>query len=466
VNKRCWLIADHHGPTPTLAAQFARLRNIEVLGPAAEKAPQVARPESAVLIATSFAMLDRMTVRDRESLRTSVNAGATLYVRGEVENGSRYQLAPLIDASFTLASVADVAAYRFTAHELIPAVLRREKTPHRAALNCASDLSGPAEPILFACQVDGGEAPVVFAYRAGKGVIICDVQLDDESADVPIIWRLCDPHRRCANIGALIAVDRAVNRDMAVLAPFNLTIDDMPLGYDYLNEAILENFLEHLGRRCPGFHLDCAWIPSSQWISKRYIEILKQHDTGFVWHGLHRHINHQQIGAPLTELEAGKRSMAAIVRRYRVRVQPLMIFPFERAHRSSEELLLKEGFLAAAEQPRNNEYVSGADAAYLRYASPLCVHESGLRFLHRYESAFLSRDRMTAIAALGMPILGFGHPKDVRLRRLSRFVDRGGTFEHFDEVLDFAAAKGLAGRSLEEIAQQLFNGALSAVPQL
>ena len=297
-------------------------------------------------------------------------------------------------------------------------------------------------------------------------MIICDVQPDDTSADTPIIWRLADPQQRCVNIGALIAADHAANRDMAAPVSFNLTIDDMPLGYDYFNETILEDFLKHLGRRCPGFHFDCAWIPTSQWISRRYVEILKQHDTGFVWHGMHRHVDHQNIDAPMAEMEAGKRAMAAIVRRYRVRLQPLMIFPFERAHRGSEELLLKEGFLAAAEQPRNNEDEDAGAAGYLRYSSPFRGHESGLRFLYRYEAAFLNRDRMSAIAALGMPILAFGHPKDVRLRRLSRFVDRGGTFSYFDEVLDFASAKGLVGHSLEEIAQQLFSENSSSLPQL
>jgi hypothetical protein len=54
---------------------------------------------------------------------------------------------------------------------------------------------------------------------------------------------------------------------------------------------------------------------------------------------------------------------------------------------------------------------------------------------------------------MGMPILAFAHPRDVRLRRLSGIVERGGTFSHFDQVLDFASSKGLPGRSLAEIAR-------------
>jgi hypothetical protein len=64
---------------------------------------------------------------------------------------------------------------------------------------------------------------------------------------------------------------------------------------------------------------------------------------------------------------------------------------------------------------------------------------------------------MLAIAALGMPILAFGHPKDVRLRRLSGLIDRGGTFSHFDPVLDFASSKSLRCQSLETIARETFN---------
>ena len=74
--------------------------------------------------------------------------------------------------------------------------------------------------------------------------------------------------------------------------------------------------------------------------------------------------------------------------------------------------------------------------------------------------------RRIAIAALGMPILAFGHPKDVGLRRLSRFAVRGGTFSHFDDVLDFAAVKGLRGRSLEETARELFDESSESEPQL
>ncbi len=238
--------------------------------------------------------------------------------------------------------------------------------------------------------------------------------------------------------------------------PFNLTIDDIPMGYDYFNEPMLEDFLGYIESRCANVHLDCAWIPTSQRISRPYIEVMRNHRVGFLWHGLHRHVDHQKLEDPIAEMEAGKRAMDRIARRFGVQLQPVIIFPFERAHRRAEELLLKEGFVAGAEQPRHDEDAGAMLPAYLRYCAPSCVHESGLRFMHRYETQFLSRDRMIAIASMGMPILAFGHPKDVRLRRLSRFVERGGTFANFDEVLDFAQAKDLPGRSLEEIAREMF----------
>ncbi len=457
MSKNCWLIAEAGGRAPILAAQFAHLRGLEVQDwPGSESSPTSVMPENDPLIALSFAALNRMTSRERENLRASVNGGATLYIRGGADEGVRYQLAPLLDASFIVGRATKVASYRFTHHAMIPAVLRGEESPLVDALNCASDLSGPAEPILLACDDDGTESPVVFAYRSGRGAIICDVQPDDETADTPLIWRLADPVQRCANASALIAAERAAERDLSRPVRFNLTIDDIPLGYDYFNESILEDFLGHIESRCAGLHLDCGWIPTSQWISRRYVEILKGHGAGFLWHGMHRHVDHQNIEDPAAEMEAGKRAMAANARRYGVQFKPVLIFPFERAHRSAEELLLNEGFLAAAEQPRHDEGTAGMPE-YLRYSNDSCVHESSLRFMHRYESAFLTRDRMIAIASLGMPILAFAHPKDVRLRRGSRFVERGGTFSHFDEVLDFASAKNFPGRSLEEIARELFD---------
>src|ERR1019366_3736946 len=94
VNKRCWLIVEPGGRAPTLAVQFAQLRGLEVQHCDGAEGPLAsARPGSDPLIATSFAAFNRMTSRERESLRASVNGGATLYIRGGDGGGVRYQLA-------------------------------------------------------------------------------------------------------------------------------------------------------------------------------------------------------------------------------------------------------------------------------------------------------------------------------------------------------------------------------------
>jgi hypothetical protein len=450
-SKSSRLIAERGGCESGAVAQFAHLRGLVVRS--ASSTDGFDGGEDS-LIAASFASFDAIPSRERTQLRAAVEAGATLYLRGATV-GNRYQLAPLVDSSFSAVTIPHGQACRFTPHPLIPSVLRGEETPLADELNAAYDLSGDAQPILFARDHNDAELPVVFAYRLGRGAIICDVQ-PDQSIDTPLIWRLADPRQRCANVSALIAADHAAGRDPSRRVPFNLTIDDVPLAYDYFNEARLEQFLDYLARRCGGFHLDCAWIPSSRWMSRRYVEILKSRRVGFVWHGIHEHVDHQKIENPNGEMEIGKRAMAGNVERYRVKLQPMIIFPYERAHSSAERMLLDEGFIAGAEQPRNEEGAPGTPE-YLKYCDAWCAHESGLRFLHRYEAPFLTRDRMLAVAALGLPILAFAHPKDVRLRRMSGFLERGGTFSHFDEVLDFAAAKNLPGRSLEEIAHEVLD---------
>jgi hypothetical protein len=45
----------------------------------------------------------------------------------------------------------------------------------------------------------------------------------------------------------------------------------------------------------PDFHLDCAWVPDQNSPARRYVEVLKRYDAGFVWHGLLSHIDHSAI---------------------------------------------------------------------------------------------------------------------------------------------------------------------------
>ncbi len=169
MNKKFWLIGDRTGRTPTVAAQFAHLRGFEVQhASASDGLPSPAKGATAPLIGISFAIFDRMTIRERENLRALVNGGATLYIRGNLAPGNRYRLAPLVDVAFSVECATVVPAYGFTRHAMIPAVLRDETVAAGIAPGFASDLSGPAEPIVVAMHEDGRMSPIVFAYRIGK----------------------------------------------------------------------------------------------------------------------------------------------------------------------------------------------------------------------------------------------------------------------------------------------------------
>ena len=65
----------------------------------------------------------------------------------------------------------------------------------------------------------------------------------------------------------------------------------------------------------------------------------------------------------------------------------------------------------------------------------------------------LSRDRMLALATLGMPIIAIGHPRNLALRRLGPLRD-SLQMSYFDPVLKFAAEKSLRPQSLEEMAAE------------
>lgn len=466
LSRKCWLIADWNGRVPTLAAQFARLRGFTVQYCPNSDGVLPPGTDARPLIATSFAMLARMSAPDKRDLRRMVEAGATLYLRGGAAEGRRHSMAPLVDSSFVIGAPREVQSYRFTRHPLIPPVLRGDRATPGFALNCAADIAGPAQPLVYAYHSDGTQAPVIFSYQVGSGAIICDTLQEDESSDTPIAWRMADPGQRCLNVGALMAVDHAAGNPAAT-ASFNLTIDDIPLEYDYLNEPVLESFLSHLETVCPQAHVDCAWIPVNQHMSRRYVEILKHHQAGFVWHGLFRHVNHSNLDNLELEMAGGRQARARLKQKFGIDLQRVIIFPFEKGGARAEQVALNEGFIAGAEQPREDEEVGDSEmhAEYLRYSTPGCEHDSGLRFLHRYESRFLTRDRMLAMVALGLPLLAFAHPRDVRLRRLSRFMERGGSFSHFDLLLEFAAEKGLVGRSLEEIAHEVFARPVETPPQ-
>ena len=73
--------------------------------------------------------------------------------------------------------------------------------------------------------------------------------------------------------------------------------------------------------------------------------------------------------------------------------------------------------------------------------------------IYRDAIEVLTRDRMLALAALGMPIVALAHPRDLSLRRFQR--GDPGDVSYFDSVLTFAAEKSLRPMPLELIAAEV-----------
>jgi len=161
-----------------------------------------------------------------------------------------------------------------------------------------------------------------------------------------LLAELSSPTRRPASVGALAVVDWAAGRDPAIPAPINLVIDDRPVNYDYFNAGKLQAFLQHLDDRCPGIHTDFAWTPYHTRPHRGYLDVLARHNTGFVWHGFLRHVDHRTITDYESQLEAGRARVDEITRKYSVRFQPVMIFPYEKDTPRAAELLRRSGFVA------------------------------------------------------------------------------------------------------------------------
>jgi hypothetical protein len=247
---------------------------------------------------------------------------------------------------------------------------------------------------------------------------------------------------------------------------FNLVIDDRPANLDYLSTARLRAFMRHLNNQFFGIHVDFGWTPDQLCPSRRYIEILKEYHCGFVWHGLLHHVDHRTITDPDSALSMGRHLVETICRRYQVRFQPVMIFPFERDTPGAVDLLRRAGFLAMAETPPlapndDNPATGGATADGAADRA-----DDNFMILKRYPVGALTRTRMLALATLGLPIIAAAHPRDVSLRRLPLRRGGDGSFAHFDHVLGFATEKQLQPASLEQIAvEALTTCSLESFPQ-
>jgi hypothetical protein len=90
---------------------------------------------------------------------------------------------------------------------------------------------------------------------------------------------------------------------------------------------------------------------------------MKEFPTGFVGHGLYRHVDHRVVSHPGAELTKGTRKIAEFRRRFGIRFQPIMIFSFERSAANQFPLLVKAGFLALskshASRPPSGVLLSG-----------------------------------------------------------------------------------------------------------
>jgi hypothetical protein len=400
------------------------------------------------LIATNFDLLSRVGPEVQAHLLEAAENGATIYVRGALQPGRRFSLRPFSDQQFEFLNLlAD--GYQFSAHPILPAAIAGERIITKLNMPVAAGLDDSVRPIVSSLHRSRVGAPSIFSIEIGAGIAIFDLHPDNEYYDRDLLAELTAPTRRTASIGALAAVDRAAGRNPAIPVPINLVIDDRPINYDYLSAGRLETFLQHLDEQYPGIHTDFAWTPSHTRPHRRYLDVLARHNTGFVWHGFLRHVDHRRITDFESQLVAGRAHVEEITRRYGVRFQRVMIFPFERGTRRADELLRRAGFVAKAQVMEGSPH-----ANYYRLRGIAEEPSFGeFSVIYRDEIETLTRDRMLALATLGMPVAALAHPRNLALRRFQ--PGDPGAVAYFDSVLAFAAEKSLRPMSLEEIAAEV-----------
>ncbi len=448
----CWLVGDHDRQFPLLIQQFARLRRVRRASVTVESESFAAIPASrGSLVAAGISCLDEGFRGVPTKLGSIAERGGTIYIRGGFRDDRVYSLEPLARVRFRLSRCRQASSYRFTDNDLVPHALRNEEAPHNSLTPSCEWLDGEVKPIALAKR-DDGEGPVIFTLKSRGGTIICDLNDDERVSDVAIAERLADPETRLKNIGALVAIDSARGQNPSHPVPFNLTVDDRPINFDFLNVHEVENFLNHVAARNPSAHIDFAWTPADHHPSRKYLDILKKFRTGFVWHGFLHHVDHRELRNPEADMLAGQQLVHTIARKFGVRWQPVMIFPYEKFRPESLAILARAGFLATVATPDSVPNVTAIEPFTERSVVVHHCSRSGLPILHRHNAGYFSRNRMLAYAALGNPILAGGHPRDLGMQRLDKFRNRRGGISHFDHILDFAAEKGLPSRSLEEIA--------------
>jgi hypothetical protein len=457
---KCWLIAEPELRLSSKILAAARLRELPVQSCALNSLPDVPGCPGN-LIALDFKSLRRLSASDRTKLTRQVAAGATCYLGGDLAEGEHYSLSPLASVVFQIGRLDECSGYQFTCHRLLPSALRGEDVRARGALPVARGLPQAAQPLLVARGPDGSQYAPAFVIELGAGLLICDVTdaaalsgTETAKPDPARLVRLLEnPATRATVVASLVAVDRAAGRDSSRPVGCDIVIDDRPVNLDYFNVGALRNFLEYLERRCPGVHVDFGWTPDQSRPSHRYVNTLKHFNTGFLWHGLLHHIDHRTIANPEVDFAEGHRLVEDISRRYQVKFQRVMVFPYEKDTESCVALLKREGFIAKAETPDDTKRAMTADTAEFE----LSRGATSSRFATLTRDSFekLTRDRMLARAAIGLPIIAALHPRDVALRRLAKLRPDRGSAAALGDLLDFISTKGLRPEPLEQIAEDV-----------
>jgi hypothetical protein len=448
----CWLAVDSRGRFPAAIVPAARLRNLEIQRFAITDGVPHANAGPATLIAAGFDSVAILDSAHRTRLSEIIASGGTLYLRGGVNPETRINLSPFVP-EMSFSHIAGETC-SFASDELVPHALRGDRVTGHFQVLAATLPSEKAIPLI---RIDAAPESVspLFMVRHGAGLVILDLS-DNELPDErnAILRQIEEPSTRHTGVGPLIAANRAARIDPATSAAFNLVIDDRPANFDYLNVSSVRKLMRHLERQFPGVHVDFGWTPDQTRPSMRYVRALKEFNTGFVWHGLLRHVDHRTISDPERDFAMGRRLIHDIAGRYQVRLQPVMVFPYERDSPSAIKILKQNGFVGMAQTPSNPSAIDVLDE--IRNIKAIKASNGNLddsfAILTRSEVESLTRDRMLARAALGLPLIATAHPRDVSLRRLAAIRSDSGGVGYFDNVLSFASAKKLRPMALEEIA--------------
>ncbi|MDO8432682.1 MAG: hypothetical protein Q7S58_09765 [Candidatus Binatus sp.] len=442
-----------------MATQYAYLFGFDCIRCDPDEQLEFAGPKPGkAMLALSYRTLRYLGPDQLVRLRETAKAGAVVYIRGGFDGTQQCTLSPLIDATFLYVKDRRATAYRIEARWPMPEVLHGENSGGEFLLPSARGIPDQWQ-VLASAQFESGEcAPFLFAIRCGAGYVICDLLADAPagSPDTPILYRLANPAKRYRELGPLASIRIAAGVSPSARPAFNLTMDDRPANFDLLNSGNLRRWLEHVESRFHRAHVDFAWTPDQLYPARSFVEMLKRFNTGIVWHGFKRHVNHSGPLKFENDLRQGALMVGRISRRFDVNFQPIMVFPFEAFGLEALSFLKQAGFVAtvAGPLPPGNSWSNYP--SFVHRSVPLEEEFANVfPVLRRYSCESLSRDLMLSHAALNLPIIVVVHPDEIGMRRWPYPPLRKGTRTHSDSVLSFAAAKRLRAASLEEIAQEI-----------